>query len=130
MGVQHVSTNTIKRTDHAVKLHELPDEYLADALPIAKKIALAQGLKDYNILQVCPFRHQFFSFSAHALHSPQNNGRAAHQQVDHVHFHIIPKPKETEGLVLSSESWPSQSPSKEELKAYQTELLGKLDGKL
>lgn len=38
--------------DHAVKMHELPDEYLADALPIAKKIAVAQGAENYNILQV------------------------------------------------------------------------------
>lgn len=37
----------------------LPDEYLADAMPIAKKIAIAQGVEDYNILQ--------------------NNGRIAHQ---------------------------------------------------
>ncbi len=37
---------------HAQKLHELPDEYLADALPITKKIALALGCEDYNILQV------------------------------------------------------------------------------
>jgi hypothetical protein len=39
-------------TDHAAKLHELPDEYLADVMPIAKKIATAQGLENYNILQV------------------------------------------------------------------------------
>jgi hypothetical protein len=38
--------------DHAEKMHELPDEYLADALPIAKKIAIAQGVENYNILQV------------------------------------------------------------------------------
>ena len=38
--------------DHAVKMHELPDEYLADAMPIAKKIAIAQGAENYNILQV------------------------------------------------------------------------------
>jgi hypothetical protein len=38
--------------DHAEKMHELPDEYLADALPIAKKIAIAQGAENYNILQV------------------------------------------------------------------------------
>lgn len=38
--------------DHAEKMHELPDEYLADMLPIAKKIAVAQGVEDYNILQV------------------------------------------------------------------------------
>jgi len=40
-------------------MHELPDEYLADAMPIAKKIAIAQGVENYNILQ--------------------NNGRIAHQ---------------------------------------------------
>jgi hypothetical protein len=38
--------------DHAEKLHQLPDEYLADMLPIAKKIAVAQGAENYNILQV------------------------------------------------------------------------------
>ncbi|KAI9566225.1 HIT-like protein [Boletus coccyginus] len=98
--------------DHTVKMHELPDEYLADALPIAKKIALAQGLENYNILQ--------------------NNGRIAHQQVDHVHFHVIPKPNETEGLVLGTESWPAQNLSMDDLKAYHTELVGKLEalGKL
>lgn len=40
-------------------MHELPDESLRDILPIAKKIAIAQGTPDYNILQ--------------------NNGRLAHQ---------------------------------------------------
>jgi diadenosine tetraphosphate (Ap4A) HIT family hydrolase len=45
--------------DHAEKMHELPDEYLHDVLPIAKKIALAQGSANYNVLQ--------------------NNGRLAHQ---------------------------------------------------
>jgi hypothetical protein len=38
--------------DHAEKLHQLPDEYLADMLPIAKKIAVAQGAENYNVLQV------------------------------------------------------------------------------
>lgn len=47
------------RIDHAEKLHELPDEYLADVGPIAKKIAIATGAVDYNLLQ--------------------NNGRNAHQ---------------------------------------------------
>ncbi|KAJ7626581.1 HIT-like protein [Mycena polygramma] len=86
---------------HAQKLHELPDEYLADVMPVAKKIALAQAqialgpeAKDYqyNLLQ--------------------NNGDKAHQEVNHVHFHVIPKiPKgppgdkwdESEGLVVG---WP------------------------
>ncbi|KAF8657313.1 hypothetical protein AX16_002235 [Volvariella volvacea WC 439] len=88
---------------HAVKMHELPDEYLADALPIAKKIAIAQGAENYNILQ--------------------NNGRLAHQLVDHVHFHVIPKPNEEEGLGVG---WPRQEPSQEELKQIYEELKGKL----
>ena len=46
-------------------MHELPDDSLADILPVAKKIAVATGATDYNVLQ--------------------NNGRIAHQVVDHVH---------------------------------------------
>jgi predicted house-cleaning noncanonical NTP pyrophosphatase (MazG superfamily) len=33
-------------------MHDLPDEYLADVMPIAKRIAKAQGFENYNILQV------------------------------------------------------------------------------
>ena len=34
----------------------------------------------------------------------QNNGSAAHQAVMHVHFHIIPKPNEDQGLGVK---WPA-----------------------
>ncbi|PFH54007.1 hypothetical protein AMATHDRAFT_53725 [Amanita thiersii Skay4041] len=90
---------------HAEKMHELPDEYLNDIMPIAKKIALAQGLENYNILQ--------------------NNGRIAHQVVPHVHFHVIPKlvDGDTEGLVIG---WPAQSLDKGELKKLHEELSKKL----
>lgn len=44
---------------HAAKLHELPDDHLAELLPVAKKLAIATGAENYNILQ--------------------NNGRPAHQ---------------------------------------------------
>ncbi|KAI0322108.1 HIT-like protein [Amylostereum chailletii] len=90
---------------HAEKLHQLPDEYLSDAMPVAKKIATALGVENYNILQ--------------------NNGRIAHQEVDHVHFHIIPKPEasDKQGLVVG---WPTQSISKEELAQLHEELKGKL----
>ncbi|KAK7450635.1 Adenosine 5'-monophosphoramidase [Stygiomarasmius scandens] len=88
---------------HTEKMHELPDEYLADVMPIAKKIALAQGAENYNILQ--------------------NNGRLAHQIVDHVHFHVIPKPNAEEGLGVG---WPSQTLSKEEMQAIFDDLKGKL----
>lgn len=38
--------------DHGVKLHDIPDEYLVDTLVVAKKVAVASGFVDYNILQV------------------------------------------------------------------------------
>ena len=37
---------------HGEKLHDVPDEYLEDSLIVAKKIAIASGLENYNILQV------------------------------------------------------------------------------
>jgi hypothetical protein len=67
------------QTDHAAKLHELPDEYLSDVLPIAKKIAIAQGIENYNILQV---RFAALPLTYHVLTMlflSQNNGRIAHQ---------------------------------------------------
>ena len=39
-------------TDHAEKLHQVPDEYFADVLPTAKQIALALNADNYNLLQV------------------------------------------------------------------------------
>ncbi|KAG0166719.1 Adenosine 5'-monophosphoramidase [Apophysomyces sp. BC1015] len=63
---------------HAEFMHQLPDDHLADVLPIAKKIAAAAKLEQYNVLQ--------------------NNGKLANQAVPHVHFHIIPKPDRDQGL--------------------------------
>ena len=66
-------------------LHELSDEAAAAigrALPrIARAVLTATGASDYNVLQ--------------------NNGAGAHQAVTHVHFHVIPKFKES-GL---SKAW-------------------------
>jgi diadenosine tetraphosphate (Ap4A) HIT family hydrolase len=47
------------------------------------------------------------------------------QFVDHVHFHVIPKPSDSdeEGLVVG---WPQTTPEKEDLAAVQAELLTKL----
>lgn len=98
-------TNIIYGIDHAEKLHEVPDEYLADTLPLAKKIAVALGSENYNLLQ--------------------NNGAIAHQVVNHVHFHVIPKPHagDDEGLVLS---WPAKVVAQDELKALWEQLKAKL----
>ena len=43
---------TVLSVDHAEKLHQVPDEYFADVLPAAKKIALALNAENYNLLQV------------------------------------------------------------------------------
>lgn len=77
---------------HGERLHDIPDEYLSDLLVVAKKLAKAQGVVDYNVLQ--------------------NNGSIAHQVVMHVHVHMIPKPNKEEGLIVG---WPGTQPSKEEL---------------
>ncbi|KAJ6477189.1 HIT-like protein [Mycena vitilis] len=130
---------------HAQKLHELPDEYLADAMPVAKKIVLAQielakeqRPKDYD------------DYDDYQYNVLQNSGRNAHQEVNHVHFHVIPKvPKgpagkhkwdESEGLVVG---WPrmfkelgeeakeeDKLKAKEEKEAALKDFYGKIGAKL
>ena len=119
-----VSPALIFRADHTEKMHELPDEYLADLMPIAKRIAVAQGLDNYNILQVPPVpptnRYTSMIYDIH-----QNNGAIAHQVVKHVHFHVIPKPSESskEGLVIE---WPVQDLSKDDIETLWKDLQPKL----
>ncbi|KAH7138038.1 HIT-like domain-containing protein [Dendryphion nanum] len=88
---------------HGEKLHDIPDDQLSEVLTVAKKIAVAQGLDNYNILQ--------------------NNGRIAHQVVDHVHFHVIPKPNEKEGLGIE---WPTEPADKGDLQKLLEEIKNKL----
>jgi histidine triad (HIT) family protein len=65
-------------------LHELSPESaraLGEALvKVAQAVVSATGVSEYNILQ--------------------NNGATANQAVFHVHFHIIPKPSERDGLCI------------------------------
>lgn len=72
----------------AETLDALSDESaaaLGRVLPrLCRAVIEATGVREYNVLQ--------------------NNGRGAHQAVDHVHFHIIPKPGAREGLGIS---WPA-----------------------
>ncbi len=51
---------------------------------LCRAIKAATGCKAYNVLQ--------------------NNGARAHQLVNHVHFHIIPKPDDHQGLGIQ---WPA-----------------------
>ncbi|KAM0661616.1 hypothetical protein ACHAPH_002684 [Verticillium nonalfalfae] len=83
---------------HGAKLTDIPDDHLMEILPVVKKLINATGAVDYNILQ--------------------NNGRTAHQMVDH-----IPKPNETEGLGIR---WPQQQTDMDKLKALFEELKSKV----
>jgi len=88
---------------HGSKLSDIPDDDLAEILPIVKKIAIASGAENYNVLQ--------------------NNGRLAHQEVDHVHFHMIPKPNPTEGLGIG---WPTAPTDMEALKQLHAAMKAKM----
>jgi len=68
--------------EHGIKFHELSDDTLADLLPVAKKVALALGIKDYNLLQ---------NNGTSVVMAKLTTGRIAHQVVDHVHFHVPAK---------------------------------------
>ncbi len=72
----------------AVTMDALSDESAAAigrVLPrLCRALKQATGTTAYNILQ--------------------NNGSAAHQAVMHLHFHIIPKPSEEQGLGIR---WPA-----------------------
>ncbi|KAM3547596.1 hypothetical protein ARSEF4850_009923 [Beauveria asiatica] len=88
---------------HGAKLADIPDDQLTEILPTLKKLVYATGATDYNILQ--------------------NNGTIAHQQVHHVHFHMIPKPSETEGLGIN---WPTSAGDMDKLKALCEEIKTKM----
>ena len=55
----------------------------------------------------------------------QNNGLIIHQEVDHVHFHVIPKPNtsDEEGLIIK---WPAKTADKDELQELYEEIVTKL----
>lgn len=53
----------------------------------------------------------------------QNNGRLAHQEVDHVHFHMIPKPSEEEGLGIG---WPAKKADMEDLKKLLEQIKSRM----
>jgi len=88
---------------HGERLHDIPDDQLFELLPVAKKIAIASGAVDYNILQ--------------------NNGAIAHQVVPHVHVHMIPKPNTEEGLGIR---WPAKVTDMSQLEALYAEIKAKM----
>lgn len=96
---------------HGAKLHSIPDEYLADILPVTKKLAKLLKLDENNTLD------------GEGYNVLQNNGRIAHQVVDHVHFHLIPKKDEATGLGVGWPAAETDFPKLEELhKKLQAQL--------
>lgn len=88
--------------DHAANLYELPDEMAAEAMKLAKKMALLLKSK----------------LHCDGLNLVQNNGETAGQTVSHFHLHLIPRYKE-DGQKIN---WVPSEPSKEELKAVRKEI--------
>jgi histidine triad (HIT) family protein len=78
----------------AETLDQLSDESaaaLGRVLPrLCRAVIAVTGAREYNVLE--------------------NNGTRAHQAIAHVHFHIIPKPSQREGLGIS---WPAGSLDRE-----------------
>lgn len=100
---------------HGAKLQDIPDEFLTDILPIAKKLSKALGVDTegidnpigYNVLQ--------------------NNGKIAHQEVSHVHFHVIPKRDKDTGLIVG---WPTQPTDFAKLDETHKKIMAKLESNL
>jgi histidine triad (HIT) family protein len=88
------------------QLSERSAEALGRVMPrLCRAVKKATGCDQYNLLQ--------------------NNGALAHQAVMHLHFHIIPKPNEREGLGVG---WPGKSIDHEAGAALAQKIAAALDG--
>lgn len=88
--------------EHAANLYELPDETAAEAMKLAKKMALLLKSK----------------LHCDGLNLVQNNGEVAGQTVSHFHLHLIPRYK-GDGQKIN---WVPSEPSQEELEAVRKEI--------
>ena len=70
---------------------------------VAGAVTRSANCPDYNILQ--------------------NNGKIAHQEVPHAHFHIIPKPNLISGLGVQ---WPCTTVSSAKLEQIRDEIVAAL----
>ena len=88
--------------EHFASLYEMPDDLLAKAAVLAKKVVSALteklGPDGYNIVQ--------------------NNGETAGQTVFHFHIHLIPRYKDDGQLI----GWKPGKPSEDDLKALAKEI--------
>lgn len=89
--------------NHYADLYEIPEDVLAEAAKVAKKVAGTMKEK----------------LSCDGLNLVQNNGEAAGQTVMHFHLHIIPRYKDDGQHIL----WKPTSPSPEELTAIKDTIV-------
>ncbi len=89
---------------HYADLYEIPEDVVAGAVKVAKKVAGTMKEK----------------LGCDGLNLVQNNGAAAGQTVMHFHLHIIPRYKEDGQNIL----WKPTSPSAEELSAIKDTIIG------
>ena len=90
--------------EHYANLFEIPEDVLAKAAIVAKKVA--GTMKD--------------KLSCDGLNLVQNNGETAGQTVMHFHLHIIPRYKDDGQSIL----WKPTSPTAEELAAIRDTITG------
>ena len=90
--------------NHYADLFEIPEDVLADAARVAKKVAGTMKEK----------------LACDGLNLVQNNGETAGQTVMHFHLHIIPRYKDDGQHIL----WKPTSPSPEELAAIKDTIVG------
>ena len=90
--------------NHYADLYEIPEDVLAEAAKVAKKVAGTMKEK----------------LSCDGLNLVQNNGEAAGQTVMHFHLHIIPRYKDDGQHILLKPT----SPSPEELTAIKDTIVG------
>ena len=90
--------------NHYADLYEIPEDVLADAAKVAKKVAGTMKEK----------------LSCDGLNLVQNNGETAGQTVMHFHLHIIPRYANDGQHIL----WKPTSPSPEELAAIKDTIVG------
>ena len=91
---------------HAATLDGVDDEDLSEILVLTKRIARAMGARNYNVLH--------------------NSGALAGQTVFHVHFHLIPKWSDADGLRYQWET--GRTVTQTELYRTLREALSRKDG--
>jgi histidine triad (HIT) family protein len=90
--------------EHFSDIYEIPDDWAADAMLLAKKMA---GIMQKNL-------------HADGFNIVQNNGTVAGQTVFHFHMHLIPRYR-NDGQRIG---WNPGKPAQEELEIIQKQILG------